>query len=457
MKVLLTVPFYSYRGSHPNLPDIALGYLASAVEDISMVKIIDWNNRQSIETLSREISAYMPDIIGIKCFTVNYRAVKMTVSLLKRLVPQAVIILGGPHPTSSIPSDIREEFPETDLVILGEAENIFRRIVLMLKEDRLKNLVADLKGLPGTIAPEFGIMNDEINIIDNLNTLLMPRWDLLDPRTYRSSPVSRRFSKFPLAPVMATRGCPTGCKFCSVERISGKTIRKREAESIFNEMDLLYHKYGVRQFMFTDNSFSADIETVQRLSELIRKNSMEIGYNMIAGPGFTRLYSSRDMNSLRLSGLESVVFGIESASNPVRKAFCMGPSIEEISSSINKVVSAGIDVLGFFMIGFPREDMKDIKKTMDYSEKPFFDFVSWEIVSPYPGTGLYSQYIKDRGIKKIDWTKFKRQNISLSKENNHSRNLFRIIRKKEIRCFLKKNMFFNTRIIKLLIKYILGF
>ncbi len=456
MRTLLTVPFYNFRNSHPDLPDLALGYLARMIEDISDIRIIDWNRRISVRALMKEVAGFNPDIIGIKCFTINFRAIKNSIKLLREICPGSTIIIGGPHPTSSEINDLMAEFQDADIIVLGEAERIFREMVLILKENRLKGSIKALSELQGILVPSLNIRNEDINIIDDLNSIPIPKWELIDPRQYMSNPISRRFPDFPLAPIMATRGCPTGCRFCSVGRISGRHIRKRDAESIFDEVDYLYKHFDVKQFMFIDNSFSADRETVESFADMILKNGLEIAYNMISGPGFHSKFDKPLLKKMKLSGLESVVFGIESASNKIRDLYSMGPRIEKITDSIRQVKDAGIDVLGFFMIGFPGEDNKDIMQTIDYSRQEVFDMVSYEIVSPYPGTGIYRDYLQQTGISRIDWYNFKRRFFSFAGETGNSKNLYRKIRYAAIKNMMREGVY-NKDTVKNLIKLFLGF
>lgn len=455
MKTLLTVPFYSYRKSHPLLPDLGLGYLASGIQDISDIMIIDWNKRTPLKELCKEIKSYNPDVIGIKAFTLNFKALKNTIARLRNICPDSVIVLGGPHPTASSAADLRSEFSDIDIILLGEGEESFRNILSILKENKFEDSESSLRSLQGIIVPKMNIEDTRFSIISDLNSLPFPKWDLINPSNYSNIPIGRKHSNYPLAPIMATRGCPVGCKFCSVGRISGKHIRRRDAINIFDEIQFLYSRYNVRQIMFTDNSFSADNKTADYLAEMILRKNLDISYNMIAGPGFYEHFNTDLLAKMKASGLESIVFGIESTNNSIRKRYKMESSIDDISECIRAVKNIGIGVLGFFMIGFPGENRDNIQETVNYSALPFFDFVSYEIVSPFPGTELYDEYLASTGLSKIDWSVFNRRNISLSQDRADSIYLYRIIRFASARRMYERKSF-NKELAKTLIKYILG-
>lgn len=452
MKTLLTVPFRPFRSSHPQLPDLALGYLASMICDISHVRIIDWNYRQSIKQIAKEIKEYGPNIIGIKCFSINYRAVCMTINFLRKVCPESVIVLGGPHASAA---EISEGPLNTDIIIRGEAEHVFRKIVSILKEASLKDSGEALAKMDGVNVPSLNIFNDKINLVKDLENLPFPKWDLINPMFYSPLPISRNYAGYNLAPIMATRGCPTACGFCSVSKISGKRIRKRSALSIFEEIFLLYQKYNVRQIMFVDNCFSADPVILSELSEMILDKKLEIKFNMVAGPGFYQNFDQGLLKKMKMSGLESVIFGIESASDRIRRIHNMESNVASIEDRGVLLKEAGIKILGFFMIGFSEESSDDISKTLLFSRKDFFDQVFYEIVSPFPGTKLYEKYLQEKNIKSIDWLKFKRYNINLKGTEENSRRLYRIIRLARIKDMICKGQL-NKNLIKQFIKYCIG-
>jgi radical SAM superfamily enzyme YgiQ (UPF0313 family) len=103
------------------------------------------------------------------------------------------VLMGGMHPTA-MPE---EALQHADAVVVGEAEEIFNRILSDFKADRMK----------GTYRSEK---------LPDLHQLPRPRYDLLRPK-HRSI----------LHSVQATRGCPHDCEFCSVTPFFGHQYRLR--------------------------------------------------------------------------------------------------------------------------------------------------------------------------------------------------------------------------------------
>ena len=56
---------------------------------------------------------------------------------------------------------------------------------------------------------------------------------------------------------------------------------------------------------------------------------------------------------------------------------------------------AGIQIIGYFMIGSPGENLDTIRKTIDLAKKLKLDFAQFAVTTAFPGTALWDQYLKD--------------------------------------------------------------
>lgn len=452
--ILLTVPFFAYRRSHPDLPDIGLGYLAACLRDMDVtITLIDWNNRDTLKVLAKRLQKRPPGIIAIKCFTINDRATHHSLGFLRGLFPRAVTILGGPHASSETPERLLREFPDVDVILRGEAEPLFRDLVAAAAEGK-DSLYSAYGGHDGLLFPSRRQINPGLLLTGDLDRLDRPEWPLIDPRAYRSLPICPTYAGRPLAPIMATRGCPRPCSFCSVDHVSGPAIRRRSAASVCAEISWLYRQYQVRQFMFVDKGFSADRDTLRQVQEHIMRHKLRLCFNMVAGPGFWRTYDADLLKDMRRAGLASIVFGIESGSDSVRRGHGMDGPIADVVACVRTVRELGIGVLGFFMVGFPGERPEDAEKTLALSFSPLFTHVSYEVVVPFPGTRLCDEVQRSEG-QAPDWRRYQRRRHTLPGQVQNSKRLFRLIRKAEIGRLLRTGPR-DKHLAKLCVKYILA-
>ena len=103
------------------------------------------------------------------------------------------------------------------------------------------------------------------------------------------------------------------------------------------------------------------------------------------------------MNDLRLkrrAGCYAVNVGVESGSDRILKRMRKSITTEEMKESISKVKRAGIDIGGFFIIGFPSETKEDILQTIEYSKSLELDRIGVSYFQPYPGTKEYDDLVK---------------------------------------------------------------
>ncbi|NIO21069.1 MAG: hypothetical protein GTN76_10105, partial [Candidatus Aenigmarchaeota archaeon] len=231
--------------SYPDIPDLGLGYLATALREKGFeVDILGWNHRLRIEDFRDYVRKEQPNICGIKVFTHNFDAAIKTLSIIKSTNPWIVTVIGGPHPSSSDPTETMDDFHEADFAFRGDAEVGFPALVEELSgrgfNSRYKALEPWIvREIPGLIWRENGMVHANPPLFaEDLDTLGLPSWDLLDPKYYHFYRIDEGDTQGYVAPIMTTRGCPLTCTYCSVAFVNGKTIRRRSVGSVIEEIDL---------------------------------------------------------------------------------------------------------------------------------------------------------------------------------------------------------------------------
>ena len=106
-------------------PPLGLAQLAGCLEQAKIpVEILDANALEiGWERLAAEIVRANPDLIGITVFTPFVPAVARAVDVARQAVPQAAIVLGGPHVTFTTEETL-QTMPQVDIVARGEGDRI---------------------------------------------------------------------------------------------------------------------------------------------------------------------------------------------------------------------------------------------------------------------------------------------------------------------------------------------
>ncbi len=401
MKILLLKP---YNLSDHIQPSLGLGYLATACRSRKHeVIILDCiKERIGINALINKIQELKPDLLGFQCYTFDLQFVKAALQRCKSLKLNIITVIGGPHPSAG-PKQSFEYFKDSlDFIFMGEAE---RGLPLLL--DKLeKRLSIDFAQIPGLAWKDSGevCINPKI-FIENLDSLGMPAWDLIRPEEYPEAQHGAFFQKFPIAPIMATRGCPFSCSFCAGNIVSGKKIRMHSVDFMLEQIQYLYNTHKIREFHIVDDNFTFNRNYAKMFSRRLIDLNLPISW---ATPNGVRL-DGLDEELLKLmkqSGLYLISLGIESGSDRVLSLMKKETTVKQIREGIKMIHYAGIDVAGFFMLGFPGETINDIKKTIHFSLDLGLVRANYFTYLPFPGTTSYTEIISKGELDNVDWDRF---------------------------------------------------
>ncbi len=396
-----------YSRADELIPPFSLGYLATAIRKNHDVEILDGiKEKLTLGKLEKILREKRPNIIGIQVFTFHIILVRQYLDLIKSVLPEAKIILGGPHPSSG-PLNIFEFFPKADWAFRGEAETGLARFLDLLAEDKANAVT--LKNVPGLIWRDGGrtIINEQI-FIENLDELGMPSWDLVRPDTYPLSPHGGFFRNYPIAPIIISRGCPFSCTYCAGHLISGKKIRFRSADNVIEEIKLLCRQYGIREIHIEDDNFTFNRNLVMEFCRKLKENNLNISWTCPNGVRLDTL--DKDLLlTMKDAGLYGISVGIESGSERILKDMKKNLTKETIKEKINVIRECGLDVSGFFIIGYPTETKNDIMETINFALSLDLKRAGFFIFKPFPGTEATGKLIKNGEIAEIsdeEWTKF---------------------------------------------------
>lgn len=438
MKVLLTQPITAFVKEPPNIPDLGLGYIASALKKAGhAVFIRDWNMDPSIAGLKKWLAEGRPEVIGLKVFTKDVGAAQKTVSIIREVLPAAVIITGGPHPSSVAPDELMNDFAECNFAIRGEAEKSLPMLLDLIAEPMPAERA---KEIPGLVWRENNrVLSNPIQLTKDLDSIDFPLWELINPNAYKAVVLGSGKKEGSAAPIITTRGCPGKCSFCSAFNINGRRIRFRSPSNVFAEMSLLYDKYNVRKFMFQDNCFTSIKTNLSELCELILKAKMDIEWDCVSYESLENL-TDQILALMQHAGCRMIHIGIESGAEKTRKTMYKASSLEMIAEKIRLMRKNGIKTGAWFMLGFPGETVKEMKKSISYAFSLRAELVAFTVCFPLPGSAVYS-YIKGKyGFDRIDWAAFDVYNSEYPASEASSQTIAGLLKLVRLRLRLKNQI-----------------
>lgn len=408
MKVLLINPLTNEKKMVNITPNLGLGYLAASLKKNGFeVEIWDGVKKDMTQKkLEERLSKCDYDVAGFQIYTCSVKEAQEGIKLVKSLNPSILIVVGGPHPSGDPVGTMT--YLETDFAFRGEAEIGLPMLLKKLNSDgdypfeRINNLIWKKNG---------NVFCNPLQPIENLDSLGMPSWDLINPNDYPYAPIGAFAKNFPLTSISTTRGCPYSCTFCANNTIMGRKVRARSKESVLEEMELLYHNYGVREFQIIDDNFTFRKDLVVGVCKGIIENGLKISLSFPNGVRLSTL-DEEILQLLEKAGCYSLGLGIESGSPKTLKDMKKAQTVNEISEKVNLIHRVTkIRTTGFFIIGYPTEDKEDILQTIKFSKELPINRAQFTICLPVPGSEV-SEKLKSNGkLNNVDFNNITFQSI----------------------------------------------
>jgi radical SAM superfamily enzyme YgiQ (UPF0313 family) len=362
-------------------PPIGLAYLASMLrENGYKVRIVDnVVEKLSLDELVRKIKDSV--VVGITTTTPTFNTALKYAKKIKSTLENVFVILGGIHVSFMPYSALKHEF--VDAVCIGEGEYTLLEAVERL--DRGKSL----EGVRGLMYKEDGriIDNGRRDFIKNLDELPFPAYDLLPLEKY--SILGQKLEHFPL---MSSRGCPFGCRYCASSRFMGRMFRARSAENVADEIEWLNDKFGAKYVAFGDDTFTLSKKRVLEFCREIRERGLDVEWSCSSR---VDTIDGETIREMKRAGCNCIYYGVESANPQILNNFYRKRiKLEQVIDAVKKTKENEILTVCSFIIGAPMETREDMMRTLKFSIKLDPDYAQYSILTPYPGTEIYEEAAK---------------------------------------------------------------
>ena len=322
------------------------------------------------------------DVVGITVVsTYAVRAIELIQSLKKSRISQPLVV-GGPHVTA-MPESLLEH--GADYAVMGEGEVTMCELV-----ERLAAGSRDLKKVPGLVFRENGqfVYTPKHIHIDPLDQVPLPARHLLPMHLYKNSVA--RSTRHPSHSMLASRGCPGVCTFCSKKTFGTKT-RYFSVDRILEEFFLLRDKYGAKDVAVYDDNFVTNHDIVLVVCEKLKKRNFDIPWSVEAR---IDVVNREVLYALKEAGCTCIAYGIESGSQRVLDHINKQVLKEKIVEAIRMTQEVGIPIRSYFMLGLSTETKKEMEETIQFAIELDTEVASFSLLVPLPGTVEYRRALK---------------------------------------------------------------
>jgi len=397
MKILLITPplfknnnkrIWANRIKRGFLPPLGIGYLAAVlIQDGHMVKIIDSQVMgYDIGKVITGIKSYAPDLLGISFLTPQEGDAYKLIRQAKEHFKDIPVIVGGAHP-SCFPRETMERCKEIDVLVAGEGEYIMLDIIHCLEKG---GALKEVKGIYCR-NENGGILKTPENCrVVDLDTLPFPARHLYDLTSYAPEPFENK--RLPSTSLVVSRGCTYAqCTFCYRSGILKKQYRIQSAEKTIDEIHSLVKNFGVKEFVFYDDSLLSNKKWLTSFLRLLKKEKISISWSFRGRPDVVDLDILKEAKE---TGCFSIAFGFESGNQDLLDNIKKGITLEQSRRAASLANSAGLEVVGTFMLGLPGETPKKAEKTIEFSIELDCTYAAFIPTHPFSGTALYDQCLE---------------------------------------------------------------
>ena len=389
-----------YKRAFSEMPPITLAYLAAALEEAG-VDVEVYDDALALgdpAALEEAITSARPDMLGLSIVTAVMPGVTRVVKTVRKVDPGIRIVCGNIHADVFHESLLREGL--ADIVVHGEGEVTFVELAGAMSEPDPD--LSDVKGI-SFLRDGKVVKTDPRPFIDDLDTLPYPAWHLFPMERYRIFSFAR--IKDPGVLILGSRGCPYRCSYCSL-KMMGTVRRRRSMADIAKECEFLYDRYGYVQPSFVDAIFPFGWkEALAYADELIRRglHRKQVWITEMR----TDLVDLESMQALRESGMRRVMLGFESGDGRELETLRKGADVDNAQKAVTACRKAGVEVVGFFMLGVPGATRESMQRSIDFAKILDLDFAKYTVFVPYPGTPLYDDLIQKGQIPDPgDWERY---------------------------------------------------
>lgn len=331
-------------------PPLGLAYIeVAALQDGHEVRILDaasW----SFERLAQEIQSENPGVVGITCWTIERGQAFRVARIAKEAVPNALIIMGGPHATS-FPEHMFIKTP-ADYVVMGEGEETIRELLQVIEKGGDLSCVLGLAYRKGG---EF-FRNERRPLIKDLDTVPLVRHAQFDYGQYNGLHDNNRKA----AAIMTSRGCPFRCAFCSSAVYWGRKYRSRSVQSVLSEIDHLYNDIGIRALLIFDDNLLIDRKRCIALCQALCDRKYDLVW---AAEGSVKV-DQEMLGWMKRAGCYRIDFGVESGSPTILKNINKPFGVNEARNAFRLCKEAGITPNAYLIFGSPGETAQTIDETV---------------------------------------------------------------------------------------------
>ena len=372
-----------FKQPWPVIP-FGLCSIAASVENAGhKVQVLDLCfSANCLHDMSKAISKFSPDLIGISIRNIDNCAGYNTLFLLKNVKEEIIdplkrvfsgpIVIGGPSVGISGPEMLF--FLDLEYAIQGDGE---AAIVELLNRFEGKLSVNGLRGLVRRKGNRI-VENNPPFLVTDLN--LLP---LTNPHRYIDLRSYRKFNSH--LQIQTKRGCALKCFYCVYNKIEGCYYRLRNPQLIADEIECLVKETKINYIEFTDSTFNIPLNHAKAVLRAIDAKGLDLNLRTMGlNPGAIDEELAELMKKV---GFRDVDLGVEAGCNAMLKSLEKNFNKDDILRAGKILHEKGIPITWYLLLGAPGETKKTLAETFETINSAAS---KWDLINIGVGIRIYN-------------------------------------------------------------------
>jgi len=338
------------------------------------------------------------DVIAFSAmFSGEWPVLRQLIERARERHPDALLIAGGEHMTALSEYSLRD-CPALDLAVCGEGE---RPLYELLEAYQAGGKFSLVNGVAFLDPSGRFVQGNGVRRLREIDNIPWPIWPDGYLERFWQAGKSYGVQTARDMPVMASRGCPYQCTFCSSPTMWTTRYVLRDPEDLIAEIKSYIARYGITALQFYDlTAVTKKRWTVEFCHRLIAEG-IAIEWSLPSGTRSEAL-DAETLALLKKTNCNYLVYAPESGSPETLKAIRKRLDLDRLTRSVIEAKRQRIIVRTNLIIGFPHETRRHVAQTIGYGLYLAWkgvDEVSINIFSPYPGTEIFRNLLAQGNIR----------------------------------------------------------
>ncbi|HWB64751.1 MAG TPA: radical SAM protein, partial [Chitinophagales bacterium] len=300
------------------------------------------------------------DLIGLSCmFTQDWPNTRRLINEIGLAFPNATIIAGGEHITA-LPEFCLSQCPSLNLCVVGEGEETVDELCTALAN---KTGLSNIQGIVYRDNDGTFKKTERRKRIREIGAIALPAWHLFPVKSYFEEGLFMSVGVKRSLPILATRGCPYTCTFCSSPNMWGTRYFMRDPADVVGEIQGLIKTYDIDGIELFDLTAVINANWIISFAKELISRNVKINWQLPSGTR-SEAITKEVAHYMKLSGCKIISYAPESGSEEILGTIKKKVSLSKLLKAVRHSNQENLIVKVLIIIGTPYETHKTVWQTM---------------------------------------------------------------------------------------------